>query len=104
MRRGLSRQWLPRRGRKDRVRAHEHPLQDTCKQNWATLRCRARRTSACRTLSRKKIIRYELHVFRKETKAAYDTTHPHLSATYAVGMRGHDGAQASEWSLLYGAM
>ena len=50
------------------------------------------------------IIRYELHVFRKETKAAYDTTHPHLSATYAVGMRGHDGAQASEWSLLYGAM
>jgi hypothetical protein len=50
------------------------------------------------------ILRYELHVFRKQTKGLYDKTHPHLSATYAVGGKAHVGGQANEWSLLYGAM
>lgn len=58
------------------------------------------------------IIRYELHIFHNETGGPkgrpggpYDQTHPHLSQpTLAAGQRYHDGTQATEWSLLYGAM
>jgi|HubBroStandDraft_1064217.scaffolds.fasta_scaffold97526_2 hypothetical protein len=58
------------------------------------------------------IIRYELHQFHKQTGGKYrvlhdpyDLTHPHLSEpTLADGERCHSGRQATEWSLLYGAM
>jgi hypothetical protein len=51
------------------------------------------------------IIRYELHIFHKETGGAYQQSHPHLSQpTLAAGNPYHDGTQATEWSYLYGAM
>lgn len=60
------------------------------------------------------IVRYELHIFRNGggqrspwhgTGGTYDRTHPHLSQqTLAAGNRYHDGTQANEWSLIYGAM
>jgi hypothetical protein len=51
------------------------------------------------------IIRYELHVFDSRTNGTYRDTHPHLSRqTLAQGNRYHTGGQATEWSLMYGAM
>ena len=60
------------------------------------------------------MIRYELHIFRNGggfncayhgTGGIYDRTHPHLSqSSLAAGDRFHDGTQATEWSLMYGAM
>ena len=51
------------------------------------------------------IIRYELHIFHGRTGGSYDTTHPHLSQpTLAAGNPYHDGTQATEWSLMLGAM
>lgn len=51
------------------------------------------------------IVRYELHVFEERTEKVYSTTHPHLSQpNRAAGEIYHNGAQANEWSLIYGAM
>ena len=49
------------------------------------------------------IIRYELHVFQRKTKKRFDKTHPHLSEAYKAGRAFHDGSQANEWSMVYGA-
>jgi N-acetylmuramidase len=51
------------------------------------------------------IIRYELHVFHQRTGGIYHATHPHLSQpTLHAGNPYHDNTQATEWSLMHGAM
>lgn len=51
------------------------------------------------------IIRYELHVFHKQTGGIYDRTHPHLSQpTLSAGNRYHHGGRTNEWRLMHGAM
>jgi N-acetylmuramidase len=51
------------------------------------------------------IIRFELHVFHRETRGIYARSHPHLSQpTLAAGRRYHRGGQANEWSMMYASM
>jgi len=58
-------------------------------------------------------LRYELHVFYANVAKSmgrpvadnYVVTHPHLcQKTWGDGERFHNGTQANEWSLLYGAL